>query len=88
MGHAIRRLFRLSSLVPNYCTKPAPRGQAHGRRPTGCPAAEIPHRRETKSTSLIRQKRDLYPFKFIYKKTPGQVVNTYKAGAAEARARL
>ena len=49
---------------------------------------EAPQQSETRSTLLIRQKRALLPFKFIYKKTLGQVVNTYKVGAREARASL
>lgn len=49
---------------------------------------EATQQSETRSTLLIRQKRALLPFKFIYKKTLGQVVNTYKVGAREARASL
>lgn len=49
---------------------------------------EAPQQSETRSILLIRQKRALLPFKFIYKKTLGQVVNTYKVGAREARASL
>lgn len=47
---------------------------------------QAPQQNETGSSQVILQKRALYPFKFIYKKTLGQVVNTYKVGARGASA--